>query len=315
MHVAGDRWWPATMLLFGPRWLVSLPLLLLIPLAIRYCRRLLLPLAIAALIIAGPFMHFTIPLGRVVNANSSGGYKLRVLTCNVDQAVYDRAEFIRIIKDMSVDIVALQEFPAETKLSLPVGWNMVATSGYAIMSRFPLLTVKTVSVKRPKETWAFTCLLHAIVHTPNGEIDVCSIQLPTPRVGLQHILDRHTGVRPSRSGLLYEETAFRYSVALEARRYIETLSRPVIIAGDFNTPVDSTLYRSVWNDFINTFSEAGSGYGWTQRVAVGGFSYSARIDHILIQKGLSPLLSVVGPDLGSDHLPVISDVLMPKSLQ
>jgi len=312
MYVAGDRLWLATVLLFGPRWLLLLPIVLLIPFVIMYERRLLFPLFLSVLVIAGPLMRFNIPFGTHNNASDIGMRKLRVLTCNVDQAVCDRAELAKIINDMSVDVVALQEFPSDMKLTLPVGWNMVADGGYAIISRFQVQKIKTVSVKRPRQTWAFTCLLHVIVSTPTGEIDVCSIQLPTPRVGLMQTLDRHTGVRPSRRGLFYEETAFRHSAALEAHRYIETLKHPVIIAGDFNTPVDSTLYRAIWGDLTNSFSETGSGYGWTQRVSVSGFSYRARIDHILTGNGLTPLLSIIGPDIGSDHLPVISDFLMAK---
>jgi hypothetical protein len=44
MLAAGDRWWTASMLLFGPRWLLSLPLFLLVPAAAVFNRRLLLPL-------------------------------------------------------------------------------------------------------------------------------------------------------------------------------------------------------------------------------------------------------------------------------
>ena len=312
MLTAGDRWWTATMLLFGPRWLLSFPLFLLVPAAAIFNRRLLLPLVIAALVIAGPLMRFNLPLGKMSVAASSWTQNLRVLTCNVDQAVFDRAQFVAVIKELSVDIATLQEYPPALTIALPAGWNIVRDNQYAIISRFPLTKVKTVQIMHPKEKWAFTFLLHAIVHTPNGDVNVCSLQLPTPRVGLMQILDKRTGLRPSRSGLFYDETAYRRNAALEARRYIDTLARPVIVAGDFNTPVDSTLYRSVWDGYSNAFSEVGLGYGWTQRVAVLGYTYRARIDHILTQKGLTPLVCEVGPDVGSDHLPVIADFRMEK---
>ncbi|NTV50320.1 MAG: hypothetical protein HGB32_11670 [Geobacteraceae bacterium] len=312
MYVSGDRWWPATMLLFGPRWLLALPLFLLVPLAVYYDRRLLLPLGIAALIIVGPFMHFNLPLSKVTHSDYSGTKKLRVLTCNLDSAKYDTSHLVSVISESSADIVALQECPEEIKLSLPPGWYMITARGLAVLSRFPLRKVNLVQVMPPKGEWPSTCLLHVNAQTPGGDVAVCSLQLPTPRFGLMQILDRYTFLRPSRSGLCLEETAFRHRAAQEVRRYIDTLSLPKIIAGDFNTPVDSSIYKSVWDDFTNAFSEAGCGYGWSQRVSVRNFSYSVRIDHILTGKRFTPLLSVVGPDIGSDHLPVIADLALVK---
>ena len=297
----------ATMLLFGPRWLLLLPLLLLVPLATMCNRRLLIPLVISAFLIVGPLMRFNLPLGKV-GSNYSGAEKLRVLSCNIDGAHCDISHLVSVIKEMSVDIVALQECPEEIKLLLPVGWYMIKDGSFAIISRFPVRKVNTVQITSPKSKWPGTFLLHTIVHSPDGDIAVCTIQLPTPRVGLMRILDRYSFVRLSRSGKFYEETDRRRHVALEIRRYIETISMPVIIAGDFNTPVDSTIYRLVWSSFKNAFSEVGLGYGWTQRVSVRGFYYSSRIDHILTGKGLKPLLSEVGPDIGSDHLPLIADI-------
>ena len=296
------------MLLYGPRWLLSLPLFLLIPMAAFCDRLLLIPLAIAALIIFAPFMRFNLPLGKITGATHPGMQKLRVFTCNIDSARFDTTDLVSTIKEMSVDIVALQECPEDIKLLIPVGWYMIKEGSFAIISRFPVRKVNTVQITSLKSIWPGTYLLHTIVHSPDGDIAVCTIQLPTPRVGLMRILDRHTVVRPSRSGKFYEETDRRRYVALEVRRYIDTISLPLIIAGDFNTTVESTIYRLVWNRFKNAFSEAGLGYGWSQRVAVRGYYYSSRIDHILTGKGLTPLLSEVGPDIGSDHLPLIADI-------
>ena len=52
--VATDRWWLATIMMFGPRWMGLLPLAVLVPLALALRARLLLPLAAtAALIVFG----------------------------------------------------------------------------------------------------------------------------------------------------------------------------------------------------------------------------------------------------------------------
>jgi endonuclease/exonuclease/phosphatase (EEP) superfamily protein YafD len=72
------------------------------------------------------------------------------------------------------------------------------------------------------------------------------------------------------------------------------------------------LFRTVWGGYRNAFSETGFGYGWTQRVSVRGLPIGIRIDHVLTRNGLKPLLCEVGPDMGSDHLPLIADVAVDR---
>src|SRR3954452_9483681 len=52
----GDRWWPATGLLFSPRWTMALPMLALVPLALFRSRKSLIALTAAAARLAWPIM-------------------------------------------------------------------------------------------------------------------------------------------------------------------------------------------------------------------------------------------------------------------
>lgn len=54
----GDRWWPATALLFISRWVLLLPLLPLIPAALVLKRWLLMPLALGAFVATVPVAGF-----------------------------------------------------------------------------------------------------------------------------------------------------------------------------------------------------------------------------------------------------------------
>src|ERR1041385_2869094 len=54
LPLLGDRWWPATLVLFGPRWLTALPLLALVPVALVVARRALVPLVVSAVLVVGP---------------------------------------------------------------------------------------------------------------------------------------------------------------------------------------------------------------------------------------------------------------------
>ena len=80
LRLGGDRWWFATVILFGPRWLCAVPLAVLVPTAGLIRRRLLWVLAAAAIVVFGPAMGFCIPWARLTAAR---GPSLRILTCNV----------------------------------------------------------------------------------------------------------------------------------------------------------------------------------------------------------------------------------------
>src|SRR2546430_287029 len=57
LRFAADRWWVATVIMFGPRWVWALPLTLLLPAAVVLRRGTLLwPLSAAAVVVAGPVM-------------------------------------------------------------------------------------------------------------------------------------------------------------------------------------------------------------------------------------------------------------------
>src|SRR5947209_16403387 len=62
LSLAADRWWPATLILYGPRWVWALPAGFLLPAAAVVRPRLLwLPL-IGLAVIVGPVMDFRVPL-------------------------------------------------------------------------------------------------------------------------------------------------------------------------------------------------------------------------------------------------------------
>src|SRR5579871_4906044 len=80
---AGDSSWIMTLLAFGPRWIVLLPLALLAPLALLFCRRGLVPLLLAAAVAAGPVMGYCVPWRGLVDRRPQGALPLRVVTFNV----------------------------------------------------------------------------------------------------------------------------------------------------------------------------------------------------------------------------------------
>ncbi len=311
MLIGGDCWWPATVILFAPRWVVALPLVVLLPLAGWHSRYNLIPLLAGALIVFGPFMGFNLPFGKT---EAVDGKTLRVLTCNIANGKCNLEALSTLIAESQTDIVALQECPRDmaAALKLPSGWKHIQESDLAVLSQFPLRRVSLVSVTDPTHSWPRGCGLQVIVEAPDQSLVFSSVHLTSPRYGLQHLLDRHTLVNLSRKELLIEETRRRWQSSRSVQQAVASQKLPVIVAGDFNMPTTSSIYRELWKGYSNAFSIAGLGYGWTERADVRGIPVRVRIDHILAGNDLAVRVCAVGPDLGSDHLPLIADIEVVK---
>jgi vancomycin resistance protein VanJ len=309
MLAGGDRWWPATLILFGPRWLMLLPLLVLVPLAARRERRQLIVLFGAAVIVFGPVMNLCVPLMRKV----SKSHAIRVLTCNIGGSELDTEKLRRLIRESGADIVALQECPEETAAKVLSGWTVVQEQSLVTASHYPIAPGKSLQAMHPSYLWPRCSLLQCLIKTPEGELSFCSLHLPSPRYGLSNLLDRHVILNLSRMRVLNEEQELRRKTSQKIEGIIRMGPFPVIIAGDFNMPVESVWYRQFWAGYSNAFSTAGFGYGLTEEVEIRGFKYKARIDHVLTHGDLAAGRCWVGPDVGSDHMPLIADIYRTES--
>jgi endonuclease/exonuclease/phosphatase family metal-dependent hydrolase len=305
MYLTGDRWWPGTLLLFGPRWMLALPLIPLLPLALWRIPRLLLPIALGGLITFGPFMGFRYPL---TTPERVGKGVVRVLTCNIGGKDFDSNKLSKLIRDLDVDLVSLQECPRELKLDLPPGWHSLQPGGLAIFSKFPLKEHTIVTGMHLPDTWPRASLLPSIVSTPYGDISFNAIHLPTARFGIMHMLDRKYGINIKKKDVINKETKNRIHISQKAREVINKIKLPTIIAGDFNMTTESIIYRNHWGDLSNAFSKTGKGYGWSTENSIKRIRIKTRIDHILSQNNAAILTVAIGKNVKSDHLPVIADI-------
>ena len=80
------------------------------------------------------------------------------------------------------------------------------------------------------------------------------------------------------------------------------LRGPLVVAGDFNLPPESRVFRRHWGDLTDAFGAAGFGFGSSKHTSWHG----VRIDHILYNRSWTCEWCGVGPALGSDHSPVIA---------
>jgi endonuclease/exonuclease/phosphatase (EEP) superfamily protein YafD len=86
--------------------------------------------------------------------------------------------------------------------------------------------------------------------------------------------------------------------------------RPVIVAGDLNATPWSTAFRQLTT--VGKLRDSSLGYGLHPTWPTLGSVSVLPIDHVLITPTLGVRDREVGPTLGSDHRPVITDVIVPK---
>ncbi len=238
----------------------------------------------------------------------SGVKSLRVISCNLQNGKFELNALNNLIVSSRPDVVALQEYPVHLQIKALEGWHHLYEADLHIFSRFPVIKGESRKAFVPLHSWPRSCFLYGTVLTPAGNLTVATVHLPSPRYGLQNILDRSTLISLKRKILLIDETIYRRKVSKEIAGVVTSLPSPKIIAGDFNMPVESSIYKEYWSAYRNAFSDVGTGYGWSERVSVFRIPVAVRIDHILLDKGIVPTLCETGPDIGSDHLPVIADI-------
>jgi endonuclease/exonuclease/phosphatase (EEP) superfamily protein YafD len=300
MWTFGDTWWPATVLLFGPRWLLLVPAL---PLAVGVllARPRLLPVVVLGVIISlGPVMGFHTGWRRwlsnpppralrIITFNAAGGY-------NPDPAAVPVA-----LLAYHPDIILFQECPplmAQAEV-WPAGWTARSSAGgICLATRFPVLESRVLErMETENQSGTGNATVFRLL-AGSDTLTVAGIHLETPRKGLSSLRYGGNASRMPANILLRQVGAERVS------RWTLSQGGELIIAGDFNMPVESRIYRDNFSSCTNAFSAVGTGFGWTRVLR----HFSVRIDHVLTCGGWRPVHIETGPALGSDHRPVIADL-------
>jgi endonuclease/exonuclease/phosphatase (EEP) superfamily protein YafD len=299
-----DVWWPATVLLFGPRWVLLLPAIGLVPWAALRDRDWLIPLAAAVVIGLGPLVGLRSGLRGLMPAGD--GPTLRIATLNGWGG--DRVEPLdRMLAAWDADVVVLQEcggrlreqVRAQSVPGSPISVHMQAS--LCMVSRLPL--IETAAMERDAfELADGSGLVHTYLLDWFGDtIAVTNVHLETQREGLDLFRQgRLAEAIPS----LKQKSLLRSIEHRVARRWAASHERAAIVAGDFNTPPESRAFRTEWDGWTDAFAARGRGMGATR---MNGW-IQARIDHVLADPRWRVVSIEVGEDVGSDHLPVIAEL-------
>ncbi len=260
----GDRWWPATVLLFSGRWIFLTPLVLLLPAAIVLRRSLVAPLIVAAAVIVGPVMGFHLGLARFLPR--AAGEHLRVVSLNADEGSGIASQLPILLAAWEPDIVAIQECGAtlaEATRLVP-DWYHNDVNGTCLLSRYPISKVDVMdrsALERVKQDalagiGGAGYVARYTIATPQGDISFTNLHLETPRKGLETLRDNIWRLRLN--------THLRDVESDLARRSVDRGREPLLVAGDFNTPVESRIFQDHWGDLTDAFSTVGFGLGMTK---------------------------------------------------
>lgn len=296
----GDRWWPATLLLYGPRWpvLAAAPVVALLALLIR--PKLVLPVGIAILIAIGPLMGgrsgWRSLLGR------PGPAVLRVVTFNMMGSQNPMAaEVPERLAEHLPDLILLQECAAQLgdPGTVPVGWTLTRHRTQCLVSRWPVDSIAVIDVVETAEDGMTGFAVAYDVRLPGGTRRIVNLHLETPRRGIERLRGEGETRSLARNILLRDVGSRRTA------RWVAARAPDAVVAGDFNLPVESVIYRRYWGHCRNAFSERGRGFGYTRILR----RWSARIDHVLAcGEAWQVVNAFVATGLGSDHLPVVVDL-------
>lgn len=262
----------------------------------------------------------TVVMGLALGTGDQGSGRLRVMTYNIKSylaisrsdgyaqiawEVLQHDPDILFIQDGSKLSGPSQGLP-ETARAMLKGREIYSHGQYMLASRYPLRACRNGQIPYRGEEHSY---IRCIASVAGTDIDLVTAHFVSPREGLA--ATRHQGfdgLGEWRQNFTDRMTQANLLAGDLARRV-----RPMIVAGDLNavqgSPVLGALLATGLRD---AFASAGLGYGFTYGHALRlGFSF-LRIDHILVSSSLGVRDCFVGGREGSEHRPVIADLLLTR---
>jgi len=241
-------------------------------------------------------------------ARTQGTGDLRVMTFNIQSAVRGMDGVVETIRSASPDIVALQEVDVGStrargqnqpavmaeRTGLPYHAHFRTTDlfggayGVALLSRFPLLSVKQYPLPVTPGDEPRT-VAHVLMNIHGQEVS---------------IYVTHLTKRP-----FNESIRTRQSVAI--LKLLEQDPRPKLLMGDLNETAQAPAVRLFTRQLMDVFALRGQGPADTYPLPVLA---DLRIDYVLASDRFMPRHSRVLRVNTSDHYPVVADLTLLEPL-
>jgi endonuclease/exonuclease/phosphatase (EEP) superfamily protein YafD len=219
---------------------------------------------------------------------SKHGPTLRVATFNVLGSNTRYSDTIAWIKEVDPDFIYLPECNARWQHALkpldssyPFNADKAVSGnlGYCFRSKYPI-----ISTDIPRLGKLDIPLLQCVVRTPNGDVTVFGAH-PVPPVS--------------------EFWANEQDIYLkELTRRCASTEPHALILGDLN----ATRWSTQLDDIFNHYEDSADGHGYSATWMRENWFVTIPIDHILTRGFNGVINRETGPELGSDHRPVISEL-------
>lgn len=310
----GDIWWGTWFFLYLPAPLFLFPLSFLMPLALLFDWRALLPGAFCVLLVFGFYDDLQ---WRWSRAPREPGRELRVLTNNIGQ--HGKYPLTPFVEQQNPDVILLQEASGKGQgYAQQYGERNLQTSScgeFVCASRFPIIEstlVKDILCSRHPVAARFVLDI-------NGQrVVVYNVHIASPRSLLGKLRGRGAvaqflhdlGFAIGRDYGAAEQVADRLAAAQQLAGRVAEETDPVIVAGDFNLPARGRAYHRFAAGLTDTFEARGRGYGFTfpgrTRNPFTLFGPWLRLDLMFVSKDWRVLAAVVEPERPSQHRAVVT---------
>jgi len=310
VNAAGpEKWWLGATNLYLPQLPWALPCVLLFPWYLASAWRWSwIPIALAAWVFV-PIMGWSFGLARFTP--QPAGFRVRVMTYNVKWGTRGPKALMGNIAAANPDVILMQDSAGAldnvlAPLKLKPGWYLERLSQYTVLSRFPISDAASLPFTSENKHTFLRCTLQV----GSRKITVYDAHLMTPRFALAAI--KENGAEGA--GDVEINTKLRLREAAGLAESAQTEQGPLIVAGDLNSPIQSVACRTLFQSGLrDAHSESGWGYGYTYGQSTALRRPFVRIDHILVSPEWSVLTCHEGRQKGSDHSPVIADLVLPVS--
>lgn len=232
----------------------------------------------------------------------------RAMWMNLQGEYVDLDAFYEYVDAESPDVIALTElgpnrqpildalaenYPYTVQSQLSNVFEVVLLSRYPIASE----RISGLDFARPSSP-----TLSQPVFQP--DVPVISAEICPPRTGCYTVIATHAPPPVSARMAAMRNTLFELLAQLSRQREDNRL----IVMGDLNT--------SVWSPQFGSLLKDGHMETWSADVLIDSTwlskspFFGLTIDHVLHREGVSLSARRVGPDVGSDHYPLVADLVL-----
>ncbi len=236
-------------------------------------------------------------------AIEASGVSLRLFSLNMHGSDTDPDKFLALIAAEKPDVIVLTEVAGDIEQRMAslegayphrVAPRNKGLHEMALYSRWPIAAIETNRSAHPEMP-----VLNADLCPPAGERGACL-----------RLVALHARA-PFARGAAIRDRQLALAARLSAMR-----PGPAAIVGDLNlTPWSPTFARLIDSARLRDTSRLrGLRPTWQTANLPAGIAalFALSIDHALVSQDIAPRASRVGPDLGSDHRPIIVDVQLPE---